>query len=159
MGPTRMTLQELSSRYNRRMLLGNLLVLLVVFVVVTFLLPNGRQRNLFTWEETQLRITFPDETSRSISYDSLDAIVLVETPNFGVCLSGEDGGNYRYGLWKNDELGEYTLCAYRSFTRVIQLTTESETYWISYESEQTTEGLYRSIVQTLTQEGYHFSTT
>lgn len=159
MGPMRISQQELSSRYNRRMLLGNLLVLLVVFVVVTFLLPNGSQRNLFTWEETQLRITFPNETSQSIPYESIDAIVLVESPDFGVCLSGEDSTNYRYGLWESDELGKYTLCAYKSFTSVIQLTTEQDIYWISYESEQTTKELYRSIVQTLAQEGYHFSTT
>lgn len=151
--------KELSSRYNRRMLLGNLVVLLIVFVVVTFLIPNGSQRNLFTWEQTQLRITFPDETSQIIPYDSITAIFLVDAPEMGTCLSGEDGSNYRYGLWKNEVLGEYTLCAYKSFSSVIQLTTKAGIYWISYESAQTTEGLYQSIVQTLTQEGYVFSTT
>lgn len=147
---------ERASRSNKRAMLINLVFLLVVFVVVTFVLPNGSQKNLFTWEETQLIITCPDESVYTVPYDSIIHIQLVTNADLGTCRSGDDTTNFRYGRWENEVLGEYVLCCYCSYSTVIQLTTASEDYWISYESAETTTALYDSIVETLTSEGYAF---
>jgi len=159
MGPTLSSRdeQELSSRYNKRMLLFNLAVLLIIFVVITFIIPNGSHKNLFAWEDTRLLITCPDDTTHSIPYTSITHIALVENADLGTCLTGDSNSTYCYGLWRNESLGDYVLCAYKSFSTVIQLTTAEETYRISYESAGTTQGLYNSIVETLTHEGYSFA--
>lgn len=150
--------EELSSRHNKRMLLMNLLVLLAIFVAVTFIIPNGSHQNLFIWEDTQLRISCPDDSVHTVAYADITRMALVENADLGTCLSGDSSSNYCYGIWENDQLGEYVLCAYRSFSTVIQISTAEEDYWISYESAETTQGLYDSIVRTLCQEGYVFET-
>ncbi len=76
----------------------------------------------------------------------------------GTCISGKDDGSCHYGQWKNVELGEYVLCAYKSFGTMIQINTADGIYLISYESAETTTGLYESIVETLQAEGYSFQT-
>lgn len=150
---------EQSSKQNKKAMLFNLIVLLIIFIAVTFIFPNGSQRNLFAWEDSQLLITCPDDSAYAVPYESLTHILLIEDADLGTCLSGEQGSSYCYGIWENETLGTYVLCAYKSFSTLIQLTTEGETYWISYESPETTRGLYSSIVETLTQEGYSFVTT
>lgn len=151
--------RELSSSYNRRLLLVNLAVLLVVFVAVTFIHPNGKQKNLFTWDDEDLVITCPDDAVYTIPYADMTHILLVENADLGTCLTGESGSSYRYGQWENAELGKYTLCAYKSFDTVIQINTEDSVYRLSYESPETTKGLYTSIVETLKAEGYSFEIT
>ena len=41
------------------------------------------------------------------------------------------------------------LCNYRSFQRVMQVTTADGVYWIGYESEATTASIYESFSQEL----------
>lgn len=150
--------QELSSSRNRRTLLFNLIVLLIVFVAVTFVFPNGSHKNLFTWGETELLIHCPDEVVYTVPYREITHITLWENADTGTCLQGDSTSTYRYGQWENELLGSYYLCAYRSFGTLIRIETPADTYCISYESAETTTGLYNSIVTTLSEEGYLFET-
>lgn len=149
---------ERSYRQNKRAMIINLVVLMIVFVIITFAAPSNDQKNLFIWEQTQLLINFPDDTVYTVPLDSITQILLIEDADPGVCLSGDAESSIRYGRWKNDTLGEYVLCCHLSYSTVIQLTTPEEVYWISYESADTTVALYETIVETLSGEGYTFLT-
>ena len=160
MGPILPSREEREQAYrnNRKMLLTNMIFLLLIFVAVTFIVPSKEHRNLFVWNDLDMVITCPDDTVYTIPYADITHIALVEGPDYGICTAGQNDGACRYGRWENDTLGEYILCAYKSFDLLIQINTKDGVYRISYESADTTTGLYNSITETLHAEGYSVET-
>lgn len=135
----------------RRNQIFSTLFLLALIVFIPLFMADGSGENLLLWENRTLTITTPDEQVYHIPYDRITGMELIESPDFGTCLSGDSTRTLRYGVWKNELLGEYVLCAYRSFDVVIQINTPDQIYWIGYESEETTRILYQSFLEHLNQ--------
>lgn len=72
--------------------------------------------------------------TRQLFSSDIVRVELLEDADLGVCLSGGDTAECRYGVWKNDRAGEYVLYAYQSTSPVIQISTAEEDYWIALEN-------------------------
>ena len=102
--------------------------------------------DILLWKDDCMLLTFSDTEHYHVFYDQITHVTLVENPDFGTCISGNDERGIRYGLWKNSTLGTYVLFASQSFDLVIQLDAIDQCYWISIESPETTEALYQHLL-------------
>ncbi len=138
---------------SRRAGKANMAIALVFFAAVFLLFPvlRGRQTasQMLAWDDGVFTLTLPDGESHAIPYDTIQGLELIEDPDYGECGSGTSDRQFKYGLWRNDALGEYVLCNFRSFQRVMQVTTADGIYWIGYESEATTASIYESFSEEL----------
>lgn len=141
--------QDNPGRITKRDMLFSLVILFILFVAVPLLTGEEGDKDLLIWQEDRLQITCPDETVYVIPYRQIDDLRLVESPDFGTCISGDSSEKYRYGIWENDALGRYVLCTFKSFNTVIQIDTADQIYWIGYDSSESTRLLYQGFLDTL----------
>lgn len=142
---------EETRHHTRREQIISALFLLILLIAIPLFMTDGSGENLLTWENRTLQIHTPDGQVYRIPYDQIEGMTLLEDPDFGTCISGDSTKKLRYGVWENAFIGKYILCAYRSFDTIIQITTTEKTYWIGYESEETTRILYQSFLEHLKQ--------
>lgn len=135
----------------------DLLCFLVIIIVGTFFFMNEGSGDDLFWDETQLILTMPDEAVYTIPFSEITHVALVENADFGVCLTGEEAGNRRYGIWQNDLLGEYVLSAYEKTETVMHIATMDEDYWIALESNDTTAAFTDAFITMLKDAGYDLS--
>lgn len=132
----------------------DLMCFLVIILVGTFFFMKDGSADMLTWDDTQIVLTMPDETVHTIPYAEITQVVLVDDADFGVCLTGSDTRNQRYGIWLNDLLGEYVLYAGNKAATVMQISTAEEDYWISFENSDTTMAFTDAFIEMLTDAGY-----
>lgn len=141
------------SSVSRRTKVDLLCFAVIILVATVFYLSSGSEENL-NWDDTRLLLTVTEGTTYAIPYDQITGISLVENPDFGVCLSGENAKNRCSGVWENDRLGSYVLYAYPGASPVIQISTAQEDYWIALDNSETTAAFYKAFVTMLADAGY-----
>ena len=129
---------EAVRKANKLNIAIGLIFLAVVFLIAPLLKGNDSLQCPLVWSDRTLSITLPDGAAYAIPYDEILDITLIEHPDYGVCSSGTEDDEYKYGIWENDTIGEYVLCNYKSFQAVMQVTTAQRIYWVGYESASTT---------------------
>lgn len=133
----------------------NMLCAIVIIVAATvFFLRNDTGGEALSWDDQALTLTLSEEMVYTIPYADIVRVELREDADLGVCLSGSDTEKSRYGVWKNDQVGEYVLYVGRSVSPVIQISTAGEDYWIALESEDATTEFYRAFADMLEDGGY-----
>lgn len=132
----------------------DLLCFLAIIIFVAVFWGSKDTSTALDWDETALTLTMPDESVYTIAYDSILRLELVEEPDFGQCLSGEDGASCQYGLWRNDQLGAYVRYTYKTTTPVMQISTAEAAYWIAFDSSETTIAFLDAFAQLLESGGY-----
>ena len=130
-------------------------VLFVAVVSKAFLFPREL---LFEWEESCLRINYPDGNTAVLEYEDVERIVLWEEISYGECLQGGLEDNLRYGTWKNSDFGEYQLCIENDVSCCVALYGAEKCFVINGESDETTRELAESIQEALEERGYLPST-
>lgn len=124
----------------------NMLLIIVIMIGVSlFSLFHGENTVQFNWTEEHVQITAPDDTIFTIVYNEIIAAELITHPDYGYCHAGGKRSGWIYGSWENDVWGTYTLCAGTNTQQCIVLRTASETFVLSYESDDITAALYDSI--------------
>lgn len=129
---------EATRKANKVKMIIGLVFFAVVFLIIPMLNSGESPETLLAWSDRIFSISLPDGTVYNIPYDDIQSLTQIESPDYGVCLSGTENKHYKYGVWSNDTVGEYVLCNYMSFQAVIQVTTEQRIYWVGYESASTT---------------------
>lgn len=125
----------------------------IILVATAFFMTNDATDKL-GWDDQQLTLSLSETTVYTIAYDEITDVMLVENVDFGTCLSGENGRRQICGVWKNDLMGEYVLCAYPNASPIIQISTNEEDYWIALDNSDTTIAFYEAFVIMLTDAGY-----
>lgn len=142
---------EEAKQHNKRNQIISTLFLLIALIAIPFFMADGSEGDLLAFENRTLQIHTPGNQSYCIPYNQILSMELIENPDFGVCLSGDNTKKLCYGVWENAALGEYVLCTYKSPDVVIQINTPNQVYWIGYESGETTRILYQSFLEHLAQ--------
>jgi len=139
-------LEQHFRRKNRQwlMITSAFLVLGVLFAIF---FNDKSGKDLLSWQNETFAVSLPDGSSYCAPFRTIERITLVEAPDFGSCVSGEAEKTLKYGIWENETLGSYVLCAYRCYDVVIQVQTGDQVFWISYESEETTRLLYDNFLR------------
>lgn len=127
-------------------------VLIVLIIVVSaFAFPGQGYEQLLDWQDSQLVIHCPDDTTYTLPYAQIQRILLIHNAQSGKVLSGANDRSCHYGLREDPSIGQYVLCAHKSFETVIELEMPDGIYRISYESPETTKLLFDALEDLLKQ--------
>ena len=139
---------------SRKVQLISFAVLIILILGYTLWQGAGPGPMKIQWTETTFTITTPDDQTYSVPLDKLKKISFRSQWDPGKCIDGGEDNYNRYGIWNNDEFGDYRLYAAKGSSSVILMKTDMETIVFSYESDRTTKELYGSIIPMLEEMGY-----
>lgn len=140
----------MQSRVKRILLPLSVLVLALFFYGIF-----GSNTLLLSLEGEAVTLTGPEDSSFSVPYSKIASMELREDFEPGIAVSGGLKNHIRYGLWHNEELGDYQLFASDKIDVVILLrTTEGEALVFNYESADTTRNFFETYSAFLAEQGY-----
>lgn len=139
---------------QKRWMITFALIMVLVLLFPAFSLFDDAGSNAFRWSEDGLSITYPDGTTISVPYDTVNDISFSEGIRYGEAVTGGTEKQYRYGTWNNEEFGDYQLFTHVDFHHCIIFDTDNGFVVINFESNDTTAALYESVRQVLIENGY-----
>ena len=132
----------------RRILLTLLILALAIFFYGVF----GRNTLLLSLGDETVTLSGPENSSFSVPFSSIASMELRESFSPGAAVDGGVKNHIRYGLWHNDEWGDYQLFTSEKIEPVIVLrTTDGNVLVYNYESEKTTRSHYETFTDYLAQ--------
>ena len=132
-----------------------LLPLFILAAAVFFYGIFGSNTLLLSLEGEAVTLTGPEDSSFSVPYSKIASMELREDFEPGSSVNGGLKNRIRYGLWHNEELGDYQLFASDKIDVVILLrTTEGEALVFNYESADTTRNFFETHSAFLVEQGY-----
>ena len=141
---------------NKRTFWINLAIVLVliVFATVRSFVAGGPDVD-FTLAEDSLSFSGPGEFAVSVEFKDLASITFRENLELGDCVTGGNEKGYTYGIWKNEEFGEYTLHILSKVQAYIILTeTDGSTVVVNIENARTTKDFSKNLIEYLQSMGY-----
>jgi hypothetical protein len=69
--------------------------------------------------------------------------------DLGKFVSGIETKKYSFGVWKNDEFGEYNLCIYSNVEKYIVVETTTNIFVFNIESDDATDSFYQAFTDLL----------
>lgn len=142
-------------------LLAAAVVLVLVFFRDRFSEPiyiEAQERVLYVKSSSGLELNVP--------YEDITSVTLTDAWDYGTLVCGSETGSARAGVWANEEAGDYALFALKKAEHVLVLTTDGDglsvsgtkeetpavhTVVFSYESDETTDGIYNALPELLEQ--------
>ena len=139
---------------TRRILLTLLVLALAIFFYGVF----GRNTLLLSLGDETVTLSGPENSSFSVPFSSIASMELRESFSPGAAVDGGVKNHIRYGLWHNDEWGDYQLFSSEKIEPVIVLyTEEGDVLVYNYESDKTTRSHYETFAVFLREQGYAVS--
>ena len=133
---------------TRRILLTLLILALTIFFYGVF----GRNTLLLSLGDETVTLSGPENSSFSVPFSSIASMELRESFSPGAAVDGGVKNHIRYGLWHNDEWGDYQLFTSEKIGPVIVLyTEEGDVLVYNYESDKTTRSHYETFTDYLAQ--------
>ena len=94
----------------KKMFWINLVIVVGLIAIVTIRSVTGDGPGTdFVLSADGLTISGPDNFSASIEFKDVVSIEFREEFDRGRCITGGNEGKITYGIWENDEFGEYSL--------------------------------------------------
>lgn len=131
-----------------------IIIIIAICLVPAFAIFRDAGASAFHWQNDRLTLTYPDNSTIEMLYDDVTAIEYRETFDFGTPVTGGTEDQCKYGLWNNEEFGDYQACCHVDIASCIIFTTSDTHFVISFESPETTLALYESARTTLIDGGY-----
>lgn len=133
---------------TRRILLTLLILALAIFFYGVF----GRNTLLLSLGDETVTLSGPENSSFSVPFSSIASMELRESFSPGAAVDGGVKNHIRYGLWHNDEWGDYQLFSSEKIEPVIVLhATDGTVLVYNYESEKTTRSHFETFTDYLAQ--------
>ena len=133
---------------TRRILLTLLILALAIFFYGVF----GRNTLLLSLGDETVTLSGPENSSFSVPFSSIASMELRESFSPGAAVDGGVKNHIRYGLWHNDEWGDYQLFTSEKIEPVVVLyTEEGDVLVYNYESDKTTRSHYETFTDYLAQ--------
>lgn len=141
---------------GKRRMRVELICFAIIIVVATAVSLSDGETDVLSWDETALTLSISQQLCCTVPYGQITQVALLNRPDFGECLSGEDTPRLRSGTWQSDELGRYAVYAYREVPVVICISTADGCYLFNLDQEETTEEFYSAFLEMLDDGGYAF---
>lgn len=126
---------------------------LLVLVIGYALFNSGEEFDLKFVDDTMVFFA-PGQQDVVVRLGDIQSLTLTDSFETGEYISGVDSYQYKFGRWKNNDLGEYTLCAHTSVRSFIILKTKQGTVVLNEGSSAGTRDFYEALVTLLRTEGY-----
>ena len=143
-------------RDDKRNFRINMAIVLVLIVIVTVRsLVSGGSGVDFTLTEDSLSFSGPGEFEVSVEFKNLASVAFRENLELGDCITGGSEKGYTYGVWKNEEFGEYALHVLTKVQAYVILTeADGSTVVANFENARTTEDFSKNLIEYLQSMGY-----
>jgi len=128
------------ANYQKKNMLWTLIILAAAFLFFS----RGNSDLTINPDKEELGISTP-AGEIILPHDTITAYALVENPDYGECIDGEDDGQIYYGTWKNDAWGEYELAVESNMTRCIVLYSDQGPVVVNFVSDDETGVLYEYV--------------
>jgi hypothetical protein len=143
---------------QKKMMLRNIVCFAVIIVIATVFFNVGKSGSDISWSEDSVSITDKDGETVTLQYKDINRAQLLDTWDMGENVSGDETKSYTSGVRQNDDVGQFTTCINRNVDKFIVLYTDSDIWVLNYESEDVTEDIYDSMLETFSTKGYTVST-
>ena len=134
----------------------NLIIVLALIAIVMIRSIRGGGSDVdFALSEDRLSISGPGEFTVSVEFSDVSSIAFRDSLDQGVCIDGGSEGSYTYGIWENEEFGQYALHVLTKVNAYIVLTeVDGDVIVFNIESDKTTEAFSESLTKHLQEMGY-----
>jgi hypothetical protein len=122
---------------------------LLVGVVIYFLLTRSNDGISVAVKDDHLSLSYSSGEPFDINYRDILSVTEAQALDPGQNISGARTKNYRCGVWKNEEFGEYRLCSYADVGRYIVVKTTAATFVFNLESVDATDSFYTAFLDLL----------
>lgn len=141
------------ARLKRRQLIELLLLAVVLIAAFLFWRPQGTNLIQVDFEDTSIVITAPDGSARSILYQDIASVELELVKDYGTYVSGHTEGSCAYGIWSNEQWGNYFLYANTELKRCMVITgTDGAVTVVNFSSETMTSSTVTAFQELLAEE-------
>lgn len=133
----------------------NIVLVLVIVVAFTLLysLLGGNTISL-DFGEDSLTVAGPQKFEYVVPYSSISTLELTGLSDPGEPVTGGENRSCRWGGWRNDQWGDYVLCAAKKTETYLLITLRDETcIALNYQDDATTEELYKMFSELLAHYG------
>ena len=129
-------------------------VILVVFIFFFGYNFFGGNTSFLTLDEQTITIQGADDYSASIPFDSVARMELRDSFDRGEAVSGGEKKTVSWGLYKNEELGEYdSLISSKIGLYLVITAKDGSVMVLNYESEDATSSIFTGFVNYYAEEG------
>lgn len=138
--------------HSNRISLAILTLFIVIFAICSSF--GGQKTLIPLLEETKFSMTDLEGNVHSFAYADIKNIELrkgLSNFNRGELIDGIETRTYFSGTYSNDEFGEYQLLVKRKISTFIVVYLPEKIIVLNYESDDTTEMLYKSFTEDITQ--------
>ena len=128
------------------------LCIVIVVVVLLYRESTGSLRPKIAFYQNCITVSCTEEDSRNIVYDTFESVEMFEDFSVfdkGELVRGTDVHSGCSGVFRNAEFGEYYLCVTPKFEKFIIVHQPDCVIVFNYESEDSTEDVYRFLQQML----------
>ncbi len=146
--------EKRSVKWSQRKKTQMIAIIFLLVLVIGYALLNSGESFTINLEGDTLMFSYPEMTSVSVNLSDLESISLRSEFDTGEYVSGVDSFRYLFGTWRNDELGEYSLCAHSHVRTFIILKTHNGFVVFNEGSPAGTADFYYAFITLLEQEGY-----
>lgn len=137
--------REKTDRFGFSHLIQILVIFAGIMLIFSRLNSIELQSNQIQWDDVQLTVKEPRGDTFLLPFENITSMELREISDYGSWVRGMDTDNTRYGLWHNDEFGDYHLYMQKSIPLCIILHTNDGITVLNLESEDVTRQLYDQI--------------
>ncbi|MCD7744102.1 MAG: PH domain-containing protein [Lachnospiraceae bacterium] len=125
------------------------IIAVVAVIALVFGRRSGKSTMKLSADDSGITMTYED-FSLSIVYDEIEEIQLMDELESGTCLSGGTIGDYQYGEYESEDLGEYTLCiTSKADNYLLVKRTDGTCAVFNWSGTQDTSALYDGILEVL----------
>lgn len=131
------------------------LINFLVFIIAILLFSAFKQTKgiTVTVAEDSLRIAYPSQETILIEDSDIKAMDITDDLDLGRFIEGVNTKKYQYGIWENDQYGQYNLAVQSGTGRYIIVGTDSAVYIFNFESKDATANLFTAYLEHLQENG------
>ena len=136
----------------KRTLLSAAILAAAMLIMAAYGRFNGQKSILIRAAGNSLEITVGEEYRHEIVFAEMDEVTLLETFFPGDMVQGGESGAARWGLWKNESLGNYYLATCGGKAPWIFIRCGDQMNVLSFEDAEVTEKMYEALLQVMNQD-------
>ena len=100
-------------------------------------------------KDDHMSLSYSSGDSFDIKYRDILSVTEIQDLDLGKYVSGIETKRYKFGVWDNDEFGEYNLCIYANVVHYIVVETSDGVFVLNFESEDATDSFYKAFLKLL----------
>jgi hypothetical protein len=117
--------------------------------ILIYLLTKNTEGISVAVKDDHLALSHSLGASFDIIFKDILSVTETQALELGQNVSGTQAQDYRFGVWKNDEFGEYNLCIYANVERYIVVKTTTATFVFNLDSADATDSFYKAFLELL----------